>query len=463
MKDDDRILDEERLAAWPAAEPPADFADRVMTARVPGPGDEEPRPARGGWKRPAIAGGLAALAVAAAVLVVALRRPELDAGALVATARVEVALGTRALAVAEPEAALSWRLEGSQGRVEQTRGDVFYRVERGGRFVVATPAGDVIVKGTCFRVEVMDMKLGKQTLGGAAAGALVTAAVLVTVYEGRVSLANPRGATEIAAGEHASAGGGEAPGPARPTERRAVPAPAVATAGATETAPPALTREQLLARDGEQRQQITALRTQVQALEAELAKVKDRERSKSKSFYRPTKEELLEMTRSCTIQFDSPPLSLEPIPFNQKMAEKFVLRPDEVVAIQRVHRDVATRALAQLRAIYSEVTGQVPPDDMIGHSLLNEIEQKTGSDEMLEARKQLSYERAGLLPTPENLNARPPGERALRVMSAVGDEMERELEKAIGPVKAGALRAANDGWPSHSTMSGCSSSDDDER
>ena len=305
------------------------------------------------------------------------------------------------------------------------------------------------------------MKIGKQTLGGVAAGALVTAAVLVTVYEGRVSLANPRGATEINAGEHASAGGGEAPGPATSSPEKA--ARTGASPSATAPAAPAgdVTREQLLARDSDQRQQIVALRTQLQQLEGELAKVKDRERSKSKSFYKPTKDELLEMTKTCTIQYDSPPLSLEPIQFNSKMAEKFDLRPDEVVAVQRVHRDVAQRALAQLRAIYAEVTGQTAPDDMVGHSLMNEIEQKTGEDEMLEARRQLSYERAGLLPVPESLHGRPPAERALRVMSAVGDEMERELEKAIGPRKANALREANDGWPSHSTMSGCANSDDD--
>ena len=71
---------------------------------------------------------------------------------------------------------------------------------------------------------------------------------------------------------------------------------------------------------------------------------------------------------------------------------------------------------------------------MVGHSLMTEIEQKAGDGDMLEARKQLSYERAGLLAPPENLHARPPAERALRIMSAVGDDMERELEKASANV-----------------------------
>jgi hypothetical protein len=457
MKDDDGILDEERLAAWAAAEPPAGFADRVMAARKAEPA---PAPPRRGWRRPALAGALALVAAAAAI--VAFWPAGVDAGALVATRRTEVALGARAVAVAEPEAAIAWRIEGrgrgETARVEQTRGDVFYRVERGGRFVVATPAGDVVVKGTCFRVEVMEMKL-KQTLGGAAAGALVTAAVLVTVYEGRVSLANARGTTEIAAGEHASAGGGEAPGPATPAERAKV------AAAAAEVAAPAsdATREQLLARDGEQRKTIAALQAQLRSLETELAAARERGgRKASKSFYKPTPEELLEMVKSCAVQFDTPPLTLEPVRLPAKMVEKFQLRPDEVVALQRVHHDVTQRTLAQLRALYAEVTGVPAPDDMIGESLRAEIEEKTGREEILEARKQLSKERAGLVPPPENLHVRPPAERMLRLMSGVGDEFERELAAAIGPAKAAALREANDGWPNHSSMSGCSGPDDQD-
>ena len=50
---------------------------------------------------------------------------------------------------------------------------MFYRVDPGGPFTVTTPAGEVHVTGTCFRVEVLPMKPSKQGLLGAAGSVLV--------------------------------------------------------------------------------------------------------------------------------------------------------------------------------------------------------------------------------------------------------------------------------------------------
>lgn len=153
MTDEDKpVLDDETLAAWPAAEPPAGFADRVMAARA-----ERPARRRSAW-------WVAAVAVAAGVAgLFAWPRGTVEKGTIAAGSRVETRLGERAVAVAEPGASLRWTVgSGGDGAVVQDRGDVFYRVERGGPFVVATPAGDVRVIGTCFRVEVTEMKLGKQ-------------------------------------------------------------------------------------------------------------------------------------------------------------------------------------------------------------------------------------------------------------------------------------------------------------
>ncbi len=82
---------------------------------------------------------------------------------------------------------------------------MFYRVD-GGAFVVRTPAGEVRTLGTCFEVEVSQMK---SQLKSAAAGAALTAAVLVTVYE----LKNAHGRIEVAPGEAARAESGGAPAP----------------------------------------------------------------------------------------------------------------------------------------------------------------------------------------------------------------------------------------------------------
>ena len=122
-----------------------------------------------------------------------------------ADTRREIVVGSRAVAVAEPGAHLRWRGDD----VTQDAGDIFYRVERGERFVVHTPAGDVAVLGTCFRVRVetngstnrdeertdmnaRDVKVG---LVGAASALLAT----VVVYEGKVAVSQAGQTTSAAA------------------------------------------------------------------------------------------------------------------------------------------------------------------------------------------------------------------------------------------------------------------------
>jgi ferric-dicitrate binding protein FerR (iron transport regulator) len=179
--DDDKEIKE--LDAFRAPEPPPGFAGRLSAAR----------PARRVRRKWPLRAAIVAVALSALFLVVVHpRKPA--AGELAAVARTQRAIaGGRAIAVAEPGAHLSWRGD----RVLQDAGDVFYRVAPGESFTVATPGGDVTVLGTCFRVEVSDMK----SVTAAALGAAVSAAVLVTVYEGKVKLANAHGVQKVGPGE----------------------------------------------------------------------------------------------------------------------------------------------------------------------------------------------------------------------------------------------------------------------
>src|SRR5207249_4282357 len=93
-------------------------------------------------------------------------------------------------------------------------GDVFYRVDPGGPFTVTTPAGEVHVTGTCFRVEVLPMMPSKQGLIGAASGAVLATIAVVTVYEGKVLVASPAGQRPVAAGERATLAPASSPSPA---------------------------------------------------------------------------------------------------------------------------------------------------------------------------------------------------------------------------------------------------------
>src|SRR5262249_28507632 len=126
----DRVLLE---AALPAAEPTAGFADRVIEGI-----DRKPQRAR---RWPMLLA--AAAGVAATVLVFFALRPSLGgSGRIEAAERQQVELGGRGIAVAERGSALEWRVARSgAARVEQSQGSVFYRVERGEPFIVATPAG----------------------------------------------------------------------------------------------------------------------------------------------------------------------------------------------------------------------------------------------------------------------------------------------------------------------------------
>jgi len=146
------------------------------------------------------------LASAAAIVFAFARGIDLpsDSGALSATERQTIALGSRAVAVVEPGTDLHWTVTGGRSvRVEQTDGVVFYRVDRGGPFVVRTPGGEISVLGTCLTVDVRPVNPSRQTRPGGAAAR--SAIVLLTVHEGRVLFANDAGTTEVGAGERVRA------------------------------------------------------------------------------------------------------------------------------------------------------------------------------------------------------------------------------------------------------------------
>jgi ferric-dicitrate binding protein FerR (iron transport regulator) len=152
--------------------------------------------ARRGWS---LVAGVVTLAAFSAILVWV--RPHSSAksggspaGDRAVSERTTVRVGSRATVVAEAGSAFAWNVGyGDAARVQQVTGDLFYRVDEGGPFVVSTVAGDITALGTCFRVEVRAM------------------AIAVHVYEGRVRLANAHGRVELAAGEQGSAAADAAP------------------------------------------------------------------------------------------------------------------------------------------------------------------------------------------------------------------------------------------------------------
>lgn len=217
---EDGLVERETLLAYEAPAPPADMADRVLAGLRT---DGAARPRRWRRMRPWIAVA-ASVGVAAAAVLLWPRGPDRESrGERLAASRESIAIGARAVAVAEAGSQLAWTVVDGAATVEQRSGDVFYRVTPGQPFVVALPGARVRVLGTCFRVEVSDMSemsSRKKRLVAGTAGAALSAAVLVTVYEGSVRLENAHGQVELAPGEVGKAAGAppvktEAAAPAR--------------------------------------------------------------------------------------------------------------------------------------------------------------------------------------------------------------------------------------------------------
>jgi len=441
----DKLLTPAAREAFAADEPPAGFAERVAAAWGK---EQAARPPR--RRGLSIAIGALTLAAAAAMLFwLRLPPPPASSGERDVAERSTLELGRRAIAVAESGAALSWKVApDGAARVEQRAGDVFYRVEKGGPFVVSTAAGDVTVLGTCFRVEVRAMD--RKAVMAAGAGALAATTILVSVYEGRVLLANEHGRVELAAGERGSAPGVSAPSRASATDA----AKKAAALAATPLPPPAAgaTREELLKRDAEQRDELAKLRSQVAALEASAIGPSDRKQGDS--FFNPSKDELLQMAKECKLKWDSPSLSLTPETMSDKDATALGANDEERRQYNKVLADFNAKTLASLRALYVEVTGdKAGADTLTPQAMETEIRSKVPDTTMQEAMWRLSHERAGLPVPPEDPRNIPAAERFLRIATGTGDEFERELGAAIGPDRARAFRSEHGGWGSRSVSS----------
>jgi ferric-dicitrate binding protein FerR (iron transport regulator) len=189
---------------WDVDEPKGDFADRVM-ARI----EEEPRAeiATAPARRTRVAAGVGGVLALAAGLALAIgwhAGNAKDHGEAIVAERTQLALGARTVAVLERGAHVKWNGD----EVEQTAGDVFYRVEPGGAFRVHTPAGDVAVLGTCFRVQLeSEEPVNGRDVKAGVIGAAVAAAAMVSVYEGKVAVSHGKDAVMLTAGESARADG----------------------------------------------------------------------------------------------------------------------------------------------------------------------------------------------------------------------------------------------------------------
>jgi hypothetical protein len=447
---DESPLDPRLLQSYSVDEPPPDLADRVLERL-----QAERQPPRRGR---AVLGAVAISVAAALAIGLGWPRGRVASGEARVTTRATLALEHRGTAVAEPGATLRWQIAADgAAEVVQSTGDVFYRVERGGPFVVHTPGGDVTVKGTCFRVEVGDMKRSVWVAGTVGAAAATT--VLVSVYEGRVLLANERGRAEVAAGAQAVAAGDRAPRPLdEATPQKLVSALDAPTAD--------VTREELLRRDQVQRDAITRLSGEVKKLRAASEEEEapgGRKRAgegREPTYVDPPKDELVEAAKKCRLNWDTPSLDSNKLGTNSK---KLGLSPEEETLANKATEEFNARTLKELRALYTEVTGDARGAEALSATALEqEIIHKSASDDQLrQLFQQISGERAGLRPPSFDPKTAPVAERFFRLVTGMGDQYERALAGAIGASRAHELRTKDNGWGNrHGSSYGCPGGDE---
>ncbi len=453
---DDDLAPEEReaLDAFVAPEPPADLAARVLARAA-----AEARPEAGAQLRPGRRPALRWVALAAGLIVVL--GLAFGASRLLRSSRrgdVELAerttldLGGRATAVAEAGSALAWRVSlGGAARIEQRAGNVFYRVERGGPFVVETPLGAVEVQGTCFRVEVSEMRASRASLIGAAAGAAVATAVLVTVYEGKVVTAAGGARTAVAAGQAARLESGRAPQllAGEGTGKSAGGEAEDRRGSAALSLPELRERNQALSREAQR------LRGELEVLQQKLRDTTGQARQ-TKTFDL-SKEELKAMADRCELRWDMPSLSSDAPQVPSSHRKELGLNATEVDAVNKILAEHHRQAKEQLRKLYVEVTGDSKiADSLSPEALRKEIEDKSTRDETKQVFQRLARERAGLQAPPASLAGTSPVERLYRMLTTAGDRVEAAVGAQLGPDLAHRYREAKGGFGDQNRSSyGC--------
>jgi hypothetical protein len=293
-------------------------------------------------------------------------------------------------------------------------------------------------------------------------GAVLTAAVFVTVHEGRVAVTNAEGATEVGPGQRAVLGAGASP--------RVVAAPAGGGTAASPAAPSPVAQGSSTeapstwqAREAAYVAELTALRERVQQLEpyapgGSRAQGKDVRTERAPHFLDPTPEELREMAKECRLRWDSP--NLKPRSVNRPTPEqlkKLNMTEDEAEVMAEVHQAFVAESLERLRAIYVAATGDTENARVLApEALQQEVLDKSSEESIRRAYQRVSQERAGLAAPPADTSGLTPAEQLVRFNTGLGDAYEHALADKLGAAKARELRRANDGWGSrHSSGVGC--------
>jgi hypothetical protein len=330
-------------------------------------------------------------------------------GEATAAQRIEVPIGERAVAVLEPGAHVRWRGD----RVEQDRGDVFYRVDRGGGvFTVSTPHAEATVLGTSFRIGIeQETAMKRRDVAAGALGAVAGVLVVVGVYEGKVRVSHADQAVTVRAGESAVA------------DQHGVSSGAPAAVARPAETGSAKTEAQL-------RQRLDEVAKEKAALEQELIAAND---AVGKNPFDLTKDDWAKMAENGEFKYRYPCFQSGGYRPSADRLEKLGLEPSAADAIQQAYNSSNKRFYEGMKPICTQLLGKPVDNDVMSEcisQLFGDIYRKGDSRATF---KQVAEIHAG---TRQEADATKPEMKMLMVFSSGMAPFEAELAKTFGAEEA---------------------------
>jgi hypothetical protein len=378
---------------------------------------------------------------------------------------VEVPRSAPATAVLEPRARIAWQ----KSAVSQSQGDVFYRVEPGTPFRVETPAGDVSVIGTCFRVRVrpaastseadeMKRREALNLAGSAALGALA----VVTVYEGKVKLSQANQELVLGAGK---AGRLDANGAHALGEEELDAAEAAVSLSPKDRGDYAAANDELARDIAELNRRLRGVETQKTQLEQQLLQARERLAAatdgaapRTRNDFDLNQEDWAELAKDGTVKFRVPCLRTESWKPGLQTLDQLGLAPGDGPALAEAYKKSNQRMWSTIRPLCIAAIGKADVVDTLGPDtcmhVVVDIARKQDSEAASEAMRQVAEVRAGLRPAPA------PGARMHPVMeiflAATGEQgrFEADLMESFGPEEAHRLAYAEGMCAGRSTFGG---------
>ena len=423
---------------WPAQKPPEDFTQRTTQMVLENTTKKSGSVKFFVW----------ALAAAALVASVALGITSLgnnlgkNASYLAKEERKEIRLGERAVVVLEPNSEIRIK----DGKVEQRRGNVFYRVAQGGTFEIDTSSGKVKVLGTCFRIqqgkESETMKRRDIKVGTLAAA--IASAAVVTVYEGKVRLSHAKGEVTLDAGESGKlSSAGVRKLDAKEAEKEAR---SLEQAGEKKGTSFAKANDQLAADIATLNRKLGSLenekgKLQKDLLEAqtELAKRTDQTPPRDRDDFDLDQSDWQNLAKSGTIKYRMPCQRKEGFTPSAEGLNKLGLAPQDAEPIREAYAKSYQRLWPKIRAVCGEALGNPELADALGpdscvHVTMN-IARKKDSKGAREAAYALTDQRAGIAEPSKKIQ----GHMVYRLFDALTSEMpafEQDLTASLGPENA---------------------------